>query len=686
MDKLLSGKNRLVGQSIAYDVPITLDPVYYQGAQVYGKDGRMYYSDGTQWLGPLRTVTEEGFTGSRGFTGSQGDVGFIGSQGFAGNQGDQGFTGSIGFTGSQGDVGFIGSQGDVGFIGSQGLQGNFGGATFDYTFSSDTSASDPGVGKLKFDNLLLSSALTLYIDDQDDNGTDIQTFLRTIDDSTSTIKGHFRISNKADASDFAIFTISSITEQDGYFDVNCAYVSGSATGFDDLEDIIITFARTGDKGDTGFTGSQGEIGYIGSAGQDGTIGSDGFVGSQGEIGFTGSQGETGFTGSAGLDGAIGADGYIGSQGDIGYTGSQGDVGFIGSQGDLGYTGSIGFVGSQGDIGFTGSQGEIGFVGSQGEIGFVGSQGPAGGEGSLGFTGSIGFTGSEGIGFTGSQGDLGYTGSQGEIGYVGSQGAGFTGSRGDLGFTGSKGETGDDGTSVQIVGSVASSINLPNPYSGNIGDGYITEDTGDLWVWDGVQWNNVGQIRGFTGSKGDPGGYTGSAGSLGYTGSQGEIGFTGSAGESGVSGSDGYTGSIGYTGSQGIPGEAAAIGYTGSFGDLGYTGSAGTPPQEVINFWQEGQLSPRIGTIRWYAAFDLDVEEIKARLGTAADRDVIITIKKNNTSTKVITIPGNSVGPIVDTQPINMLEDDYLTVDITQAGAGQTGLDLYLQMIYRGTGT
>ena len=84
----------------------------------------------------------------------------------------------------------------------------------------------------------------MYIDDQDDNSTDIQPFLRTIDDSTSTIKGHFRISNRLDASDFALFTISSITEQTGYFDVVCSYVSGSATSFSNLEDIIITFARS----------------------------------------------------------------------------------------------------------------------------------------------------------------------------------------------------------------------------------------------------------------------------------------------------------------------------------------------------------------------------------------------------------------------------------------------------------
>jgi len=226
----------------------------------------------------------------------------------------------------------------IGFTGSKGADGNFGGATFDYTFDTVTTNTDPGQGKLKFNNANISLATQMYIDDTNDAGTDIQTFLRTIDDSTSTIKGHFRISNRLDANDFAIFTISSIVEETGYFTVNSSYVSGSATSFSSNEDIIITFARTGDRGDTGFTGSQGDIG---------------FTGSQGDVGFTGSQGDTGF---------------VGSQGDIGFTGSQGDTGFVGSQGD------IGFTGSQGDIGFTGSQGDTGFVGSRGIPGVSGDGG------------------------------------------------------------------------------------------------------------------------------------------------------------------------------------------------------------------------------------------------------------------------------------------------------------------------
>lgn len=63
--------------------------------------------------------------------------------------------------------------------------------------------------------------------------------------------------------------------------------------------------------------------------------------------------------------------------------------------------------------------------------------------------------------------------------------------------GVKGDKGDDGTSVTIKGSVATSTALPS--SGNtIGDGYITDDNGHLWVWTGTAWTDAGQIKGDSG--------------------------------------------------------------------------------------------------------------------------------------------------------------------------------------------
>ncbi|MFN9960627.1 MAG: hypothetical protein ACK55I_46690, partial [bacterium] len=90
------------------------------------------------------------------------------------------------------------------------------------------------------------------------------------------------------------------------------------------------------------------------------------------------------------------------------------------------------------------------------------------------------------------------------------------------YTGSEGA---DGTSVKILGTVATSANLPgypSSYNGDIGDGYITADTGNLWTWTGSSWENAGQVRGYTGSQGPAGGYTGSAGTEGYTGSKGAL--------------------------------------------------------------------------------------------------------------------------------------------------------------------
>jgi hypothetical protein len=204
---------------------------------------------------------------------------------------------------------------------------------------------------------------------------------------------------------------------------------------------------------------------------------------------------------------------------------------------LSYVGSMGFTGSS--SGFTGSKGYIGSFGYTGSIGYSGSMGvgytgsTSGFVGSTGYAGSLGYTGSVGIGYTGSTsgyiGSTGYTGSQG-AGYVGSSGSGYVGS---MGYSGSQGPRGADGTSVRILGSVATYTALPgypSSYGGSIGDGYITLNTGHLWVWNGSTWIDAGNI-------------TGPQGNLGYSGSQG-AGFTGSLGVLG------YTGSIGYQGSKG----------------------------------------------------------------------------------------------------------------------------------------
>lgn len=64
----------------------------------------------------------------------------------------------------------------------------------------------------------------------------------------------------------------------------------------------------------------------------------------------------------------------------------------------------------------------------------------------------------------------------------------------------KGAKGEDGTGVSIKGTLTSTSQLPA--KGSEGDAYIIN--GDLYVWDGSKWSNVGKIKGDKGDKGDNG--------------------------------------------------------------------------------------------------------------------------------------------------------------------------------------
>ena len=132
-----------------------------------------------------------------------------------------------------------------------------------------------------------------------------------------------------------------------------------------------------------------------------------------------------------------------------------------------------------------------------------------------------------IGPTGPQGPAGQDGTDGATGAQGIQGP--TGPTGAVGLTGPQGIAGQDGAGVTIIGSVANVAALSPSYTGNVGDMFITQDNGNGHVWDGTQWNNVGQIQGPAGPQGN-------------TGPQGNVGPTGATGPSGllVSGISGQT--------------------------------------------------------------------------------------------------------------------------------------------------
>jgi hypothetical protein len=225
----------------------------------------------------------------------------------------------------------------------------------------------------------------------------------------------------------------------------------------------------------------------------------------------------------------------------------------------------------------------------------------------GYSGSV-----AGNGYTGSAGTNGYTGSAGTNGYTGSSGAsaavGYTGSKGYDGSVGYTGSAGANGTSVKIVGTMNGgnpaydlSVGFPTP---NAGDGVIDEITGNLWVYDGRSWSNVGQIKGDQGNIG----YTGSTG-INVRGSwvlgsyyPGDIVTHNGVTYLCIATWSYYDPSYGYpNGSwQIISGPAGTVGYTGSNGGIGYTGSVGyqgyTGSRGVTNEIVSGDFTVSLSSI------------------------------------------------------------------------------------------
>ena len=171
----------------------------------------------------------------------------------------------------------------------------------------------------------------------------------------------------------------------------------------------------------------------------------------------------------------------------------------------------------------------------------------------------------------------------EVASVGIQGLGAgSGATGAIGLTGATGATGPAGTSINIVGSVATSADLNPSYTGTIGDAYLAEDTGHIWIWNGTTWIDGGDIKGPTGATGPQGdvGATGIQGNQGATGLQGASGLQGIQGASGIQGNVGASG-VGLTGATGIQGNVGATGAQGQVGASGSQGAQGASGSQGI---------------------------------------------------------------------------------------------------------
>jgi hypothetical protein len=193
----------------------------------------------------------------------------------------------------------------------------------------------------------------------------------------------------------------------------------------------------------------------------------------------------------------------------------------------------------------------------------------------------------------SSGPVGPTGPSGVFGPTGPVGADST-------VLGPTGPAGPQGVSINFIGSVPTVGNLPA--TGNtINDAYIVDADGDLYVWDGSEWDNIGQIVGPQGPTGPEGVASAVAGPTGPTGSQGPEGPTaeGIVGPTGPEGSQGVTGPQG-GGPTGPQGAASTVaGPNGPTGPSGLNGTGGTSgptgpqgPQGVQGTGTTGPTGPQ----------------------------------------------------------------------------------------------
>ena len=204
-------------------------PTGVQGFQGFQGNGPQGFQGPQGPQGTNGTIGVNGATGTQGLQGPQGFQGLQGPQGSQGIQGPQGF---IGNTGSLGPQGFQGLRGVQGFTGPQGLVGAASSPsnTFQYQYSDNITASDPGSGYLRFNNLTFSSISEMYIDQNDAAAVDLSNFYASFAYyGNLTRKGTLKVQLSNDQNSYMLFTINSIDNLGGYYRLSLTYLSGSAT-------------------------------------------------------------------------------------------------------------------------------------------------------------------------------------------------------------------------------------------------------------------------------------------------------------------------------------------------------------------------------------------------------------------------------------------------------------------------
>ena len=124
-----------------------------------------------------------------------------------------------------------------------------------YVFDATTTDADPGAGKLRLSSATQNAATVMRLDLMS-AGQDYTALIDTFDDSTSTVKGSLRLVKQGDMTKWMTFNLTALATATGYRNLTVVCTDSSvASPFANGDPLMLSFQRTGDKGNTPLGGA-----------------------------------------------------------------------------------------------------------------------------------------------------------------------------------------------------------------------------------------------------------------------------------------------------------------------------------------------------------------------------------------------------------------------------------------------
>jgi hypothetical protein len=132
-----------------------------------------------------------------------------------------------------------------------------------YVFNATTAMADPTTGLFRLNSATPASVTAIAIDDTTNatGNPDINAFLATWDDSSSTIKGTLQIVQEDTPANFMTFNITALTDNAGWVELAVTHVAGT-TLFGSAKACRLQFIRNGDAGAATDLTAPGPIGSV----------------------------------------------------------------------------------------------------------------------------------------------------------------------------------------------------------------------------------------------------------------------------------------------------------------------------------------------------------------------------------------------------------------------------------------